>query len=193
MSDVIKLRTPLDDSAVLKLKSGDRVMFSGILYTARDTAHKRIIQLLDQGESLPFEMKGAVIFYVGPTPAGPGKPIGSAGPTTSTRMDAFAPRLLEHGLKGMIGKGPRTQPVKDAMVKYKGVYFAATGGAGALLSGCIKQAKVIAFEDLGPEAVRELQVQDFPAVVINDAHGNDLYLESRKQFAKPSEYYEELL
>lgn len=191
MSEVIKITTPLDEEVVTRLKAGDRVMIDGILYTARDTAHKRLIELIEKGEELPIELKGAIIYYVGPTPAPPGRPIGSAGPTTSVRMDAYAPKLIEQGLKGMIGKGPRTQPVKDAIVKYKAIYFAATGGAGALLSKRIKSARVIAFEDLGPEAIRELVVENFPVVVINDIYGNDLYLQNRKQYAIPSPYYAE--
>ncbi|MCD6385889.1 Fe-S-containing hydro-lyase [Candidatus Sumerlaeota bacterium] len=192
MSNVIKITTPMDEEVVSRLKAGDRVVIDGILYTARDTAHKRLIELIEKGEPLPIELKGAVIYYVGPTPAPPGRPIGSAGPTTSVRMDAYAPKLIEHGVKGMIGKGPRTQPVKDAIVKYKAVYFAATGGAGALLSKRIKSARVIAFEDLGPEAIRELVVEEFPVVVINDSDGNDLYLQNRKQYAMPSPYYSEM-
>lgn len=191
MSEAIRIETPLNDEVVKKLKAGDRVLLQGVIYTARDTAHKRLIELIEKGEELPFELKGAVIYYVGPTPAPPGQPIGSAGPTTSIRMDAYAPLLIEHGLKGMIGKGARTQPVKDALKKYKGIYFAATGGAGALLSKSIKSARIIAFEDLGTEAIRELIVEDFPVVVINDCHGNDLYLENRKQYAVKSEYYSE--
>jgi fumarate hydratase subunit beta len=189
MSEIKTIHPPLDEGTVMDLKSGDRLLIEGTIYTARDTAHKRLIKLIEEGKELPFDVKGAVIFYVGPTPAAPGHPIGSAGPTTSIRMDAYAPKLIQYGLKGMIGKGPRTQAVKDALIQYKGIYCAATGGAGALLSQCVTSAKVIAFEDLGPEAVRELEVKNFPIVVINDAHGNDLYLENRKQYAEPSTYY----
>ncbi|SDN31876.1 fumarate hydratase subunit beta [Desulfonauticus submarinus] len=170
-----KLQTPLTEEDILKLRSGDKVLLSGLVYTARDAAHKRLFQALEKGEKLPFPIEGAVIYYVGPSPAPPGRPIGSAGPTTSYRMDTYAPKLYELGLKATIGKGKRNEAVKDALKTYKGVYFGATGGAGALLSQCIKQAKVIAYEDLGPEAIRVLQVQDFPLLVINDAFGGELY------------------
>ncbi|WP_456324528.1 Fe-S-containing hydro-lyase [Desulfonauticus submarinus] len=172
-----KLQTPLTEEDILKLRSGDKVLLSGLVYTARDAAHKRLFQALEKGEKLPFPIEGAVIYYVGPSPAPPGRPIGSAGPTTSYRMDTYAPKLYELGLKATIGKGKRNEAVKDALKAYKGVYFGATGGAGALLSQCIKQAKVIAYEDLGPEAIRVLQVQDFPLLVINDAFGGELYVE----------------
>lgn len=170
-----KLTTPLTDEDILKLKAGDVVYISGTIYTARDAAHKRLIEALSRGESLPFPIKGSVIYYVGPTPPPPGRPIGSAGPTTSYRMDPYAPTLYELGLKATIGKGKRSDEVKKALEEYRGVYLGATGGAGALLSQRIKAAKVIAYEDLGPEAIRELIVEDFPTVVINDAYGNELY------------------
>ncbi len=169
------LTTPLRDEDVLQLKAGDVVKLSGTIYTARDAAHKRLCDRLDNNEALPFDLKGAVIYYVGPTPPPPGRPIGSAGPTTSYRMDSFAPRLYSLGLKGSIGKGKRSAEVCDALQKHVGVYFGATGGAGALLSQCITEAEVIAFEELGPEAVRKLTVKDFPLLVVNDAHGNELY------------------
>lgn len=179
-----KLQTPLSDEDVSKLKAGDIVYLSGTLYTARDAAHKRLVDLILSGEPLPFDLKGAVIYYVGPTPPKPGEVIGSAGPTTSYRMDSYAPILIEHGLKGMIGKGKRNQDVKEACKKHKAVYFGAVGGAGALLAKRIKDAKVIAYPELGPEAVREIVVEDFPVVVVNDIYGNDLYEEGRKLWAK---------
>ncbi len=179
-----KLQTPLSDEDVSKLKAGDIVYLSGTLYTARDAAHKRLVDLILNGEPLPFDPQGAVIYYVGPTPPKPGEVIGSAGPTTSYRMDSYAPILIEHGLKGMIGKGKRNQDVKEACKKHKAVYFGAVGGAGALLAKRIKDAKVIAYPELGPEAVREIVVEDFPVVVVNDIYGNDLYEEGRKLWAK---------
>ncbi|WP_243438718.1 Fe-S-containing hydro-lyase [Fundidesulfovibrio soli] len=169
------LTTPLTDADIEQLKSGDVVFITGTIYTGRDAAHKRLVDSLDKGEALPFDLKGALIYYVGPSPAPPGRPIGSAGPTTSYRMDTYAPRLHALGLKGTIGKGKRSQEVKDAMIANKAAYFGATGGAGALLSLAIKGAKVIAYDDLGPEAIRELTVEKFPLLVINDCHGGELY------------------
>ncbi len=177
-----KITTPLTEESISKLKTGDSVLISGVIFTARDSAHARLVALLDEGKSLPFDISGAVIYYVGPTPAPPGKPIGSAGPTTSYRMDPFAPRLLKEGMRGMIGKGPRSIDVKDAILKYKGIYFAAVGGAAALISKSIKKAEIIAYEDLGPEAVRRLEVENFPAIVINDIYGGDLYKEGMEKF-----------
>lgn len=176
----IKISTPLDTEQVLKLRTGDKVLISGTIYTARDAAHKRLIDMIEKGEKLPFDIYGQIVYYVGPTPPKPGKVIGSAGPTTSVRMDAYTPTLLEIGLKGMIGKGLRSQKVKDAIIKHKGVYFAGVGGAAAVISKSIISAKLIAFDELGPEAIRELVVKDFPAVVVNDCHGGDLYIEGRK-------------
>ena len=176
------ITTPLDEKTVEKLKSGDQVSITGVIYTARDAAHKRLVESLDKKEKLPLDLKGQVIYYMGPSPAKPGQPIGSAGPTTSGRMDAYAPRLMAEGIKGMIGKGDRAQPVKDAMQKYKAVYFAAIGGAGALISKSIKKAEVIAYDDLGAEAIRRLEVVDFPATVINDVHGGDLYREGKAKY-----------
>ncbi|MEJ2366916.1 MAG: Fe-S-containing hydro-lyase [Acidobacteriota bacterium] len=178
-----RLNTPLTSGQVENLKIGDRVLLSGVIYTGRDAAHKRMVDGLKNGDPLPFDAEGTVIYYVGPTPAKPGRPIGSAGPTTSYRMDAYAPRLIELGLKGMIGKGKRTGPVKDAMKAHKAVYLGATGGAAALIARCIKKAEVIAYEDLGPEAVRRLEVEDMPLIVVTDCHGGDLYEEGRKQYA----------
>ncbi len=172
---MIRLATPLTDSDVEKLKVGDKVSISGVIYTARDAAHKRLVELLDRGEELPFDLRGQIIYYVGPTPAKPGMPIGSAGPTTSYRMDAYAPRLIEAGLKGMIGKGSRSKEVVDAMMKYKAVYFAAVGGAAALIAKRIKSKELVAYGDLGPEAIFRLEVEDFPVIVANDVEGNDLY------------------
>jgi len=180
----IRLKTPLSDKDVEKLKSGDRVLINGVIYTGRDAAHKRLIDLLKSGKALPFDINGQVIYYVGPTPAKPGQVFGSAGPTTSYRMDAYAPTLIEKGLKGMIGKGMRTEAVKEAMKKYKAVYFAATGGAGALLAKRVKKAEIIAYEDLGPEAIRRLEVEDLPVIVVNDVNGNDLYIEGEKKFKR---------
>ena len=169
------LKTPLTDADIEKLKKGDVVFVTGTIYTGRDAAHKRLTDSLDKGEPLPFDLKGALIYYVGPSPAPPGRPIGSAGPTTSYRMDTYAPRLIALGLKGTIGKGKRGKEVREAMDAHKAAYFGATGGAGALLSQAITAARVIAYEDLGPEAIRELTVENFPLLVINDCHGGELY------------------
>lgn len=177
-----KIITPLTDEIITDLRCGDIVEITGVIYTARDAAHKRLVELIKEGKELPFDIKGAVIYYVGPTPAKPGEVIGSAGPTTSYRMDPYAPFLLERGLKGMIGKGKRSKEVRDAIVKYKGIYFASTGGAAALLAKHIKSAEIIAYEDLGPEAIRKLYVENFPAIVVNDIYGNDLYEEGVKKY-----------
>ena len=177
-----KLTTPLSDDVAEKLRIGDKVLLSGIIYSARDAAHKRMVEGLNKGEPLPLEMKGAVIYYVGPSPARPGNVIGAAGPTTAIRMDAYAPRLMEAGMKGMIAKGKRQEAVKEGMKKHRVVYFGATGGAGALIAKCIKRAEIIAYEDLGPEAVRLLEVKEMPLVVVGDAHGGDLYIEGRKLY-----------
>ncbi len=182
MSQVHYLETPLTDEDVMNLKAGDIVYLSGTIFTARDAAHKRLVDLIENKEELPFPLQGAVIYFVGPTPPKPGEPIGSAGPTTSYRMDSYSPTLIKYGLKGMIGKGKRNQEVRDACKEYKAVYFGATGGAGALLGKLIKDAKVIAYEELGPEAIRMLKVENFPVTVINDAYGNDLYEIGRKQY-----------
>lgn len=169
------IETPLNEGIIAELRAGDKVFLSGYIYTARDAAHKRFIEALNKGEILPLEIKNQVIYYCGPSPAPPGKVIGACGPTTSSRMDAYAPILISLGLKGMIGKGKRSPALKDAIKQYKGVYFGATGGAGALLSKSVVSCEVIAFEDLGPEAVRRLEVKDMPLFVINDIFGNDLY------------------
>ena len=184
MSQPIRLKTPLSDADVEKLKAGDKVFLNGVIYTGRDAAHKRLFDLLKEGKPLPVDLKGQVIYYVGPAPAKPGQAIGSAGPTTSGRMDAYSPKLMEIGLKGMIGKGMRKKEVVEAMKKYKAVYFAATGGAGALLAKAIKKAQVVAYEDLGPEAITRLEVEDFPVIVVNDTKGNDLYQQGMAQYAR---------
>ncbi|WP_312699966.1 Fe-S-containing hydro-lyase [Sedimentibacter sp.] len=177
-----KVNTPLTDEVINNLKSGDRVLLSGIIYTGRDAAHKRLAELIDKGEELPMDIRNQTIYYVGPCPAKPGQPIGSAGPTTSTRMDAYAPLLMDKGLKGMIGKGFRSQQVVDSIIKNNAVYFAAVGGAGALLAEAIKEAEVIAFPDLGAEAIYKLRIEDFPVTVIIDNQGNDLYKIGKKKY-----------
>jgi fumarate hydratase subunit beta len=184
MSKEIRLTTPLSTQDVEKLSIGDKVLLSGVLYTGRDAAHKRLFDLIADEKELPIDIQGQVIYYVGPTPAKPGKPIGSAGPTTSYRMDSFSPKLIELGLKGMIGKGNRSQAVIAAMKQYKAVYFGATGGAGALIAKRIKKAEIVAYPDLGPEAIRRLEVEDFPVTVVNDTKGNDLYVEGIKRYAQ---------
>ena len=171
----VKITTPLTREAVRNLKAGDSVLISGVIYTARDAAHKRLCELVAQGKELPMDVKDSIIYFVGPTPAKPGQAIGSAGPTTSYRMDAYSPILIEQGLTGMIGKGKRGPEVIDAMKQYGAVYFGAIGGCGALLSQCIKKAEIVAYEDLGAEAIRRLEVEDFPVVVIIDSEGNNLY------------------
>lgn len=177
-----RIREPFTREKFSQLKTGDTVLLSGTIYTARDAAHKRMTDMLENNQQLPFNIKNSVIYYVGPTPEKPGLPIGSAGPTTSYRMDAYAPRLLDLGETGMIGKGQRSQAVKDAVIRNGAVYFAAIGGAGALMAQCVKKAEIIAFEDLGAEAVRRLEVEDFPVTVILDSYGGDLYEEGRKNY-----------
>ncbi len=177
-----KITLPLTDEVLQDLKAGDNVLLSGVIYVARDAAHKRLVETLEKGEDLPFDIKGQTVYFMGPSPAKPGQAIGSAGPTTSGRMDTYSPRLMAAGLKGMIGKGNRSQAVKDAMKKYKAVYFAAIGGAGALISKSIKKAEVIAYDELGAEAVRRLEVEDFPVTVINDIYGGDLYQEGKAKY-----------
>jgi fumarate hydratase subunit beta len=177
-----KIKLPLTDNIIAELKSGDNVLLSGVIYVARDAAHKRIVEALDKGHLPPFEIKGQTIYYMGPAPARPGQAIGSAGPTTSYRMDSFSPRLMAAGLKGMIGKGQRTQEVLNAIKKYKAIYFAAIGGAGALISKSVKKADIVAYEELGAEAVRKLEVEDFPVTVINDIYGGDLYQQGKAKY-----------
>jgi fumarate hydratase subunit beta len=182
MNQVFDLKTPLTAEDIEPLRAGDRVTISGTVYTARDAAHKRLIELLEAGKDLPLPIEGQVIYYVGPSPASPGRVIGAAGPTTSYRMDAYAPTLIGLGLKAMIGKGKRSDEVKEAMVQHKAVYMAAIGGAGALMARAIKSVRIVAYEDLGPEALRELEVEKLPAIVVNDTAGNDLYMEGRKEY-----------
>ena len=177
-----RIKLPLTDEIVKDLRAGDNLLLTGVIYVARDTAHKRMIEALDQGKPLPFDIKGATVYYMGPSPARPGRVIGSAGPTTSGRMDAYAPRLMAEGIKGMIGKGLRSRAVKDAMVKYKAVYLGAIGGAGAIISRSIKKSEVVAYEELGAEAIRRLEVEDFPVTVINDIYGGDLYAEGKAKY-----------
>ncbi|MFW5992408.1 MAG: Fe-S-containing hydro-lyase [Halanaerobiaceae bacterium] len=179
----MELKTPLNESDIEKLKTGDKIYLNGTIYTARDAAHARLIELLEKDEELPIPLKGQVIYYVGPAPAKPGQVIGSAGPTTSYRMDPYTPELLQKGLKGMIGKGPRSPEVKKAVVENKAVYFAAVGGAAALISRSIKKTEVVAYPDLGPEAIRRLRIESFPVIVINDIYGNDLYQSGIEKFA----------
>jgi fumarate hydratase subunit beta len=184
MAEVIKLHTPLTDEDVLKLKAGDVVSISGIIYTGRDAAHKRMVECLDRNEPMPIDVKGQVMYYVGPAPAKPGKPIGSCGPTSSYRMDPYTPTMLEQGMKAMIGKGPRDKATVDAIQKYKGVYLAAIGGAAAVIAKAVKSCEIITYEDLGAEAVRKLEVEDFICFVAIDAHGGNLYETGRLPYAK---------
>ena len=178
------ISTPVSDDVIETLKAGDSVTITGYLYTGRDSAHKKLIDLINAGKELPIDVKGQLIYYVGPTPARPGKVIGSAGPTTSYRMDSFAPTLHKLGLKGTIGKGSRSEEVRESLKTYKGVYLAAVGGAGALISQSIAEAEVIAYPELGPEAIRRIKVKDFPCIVINDMYGGDLYQDGKKEYQK---------
>lgn len=182
-----RIQTPFTAEQAKKLRIGDTVLISGTIYTARDAAHKRMVEALAAGKPLPFDPTDAIIYYVGPTPPKPGQPIGSAGPTTSYRMDAYAPRMMEAGLRGMIGKGKRDNAVKKSIVDHTCVYFAAIGGAGALLASHIAQAELIAYEDLQSEAVRKLTVRDFPVVVVVDSTGADLYQEGRRQYLESAQ------
>ena len=179
---VKKIALPLSDETLKELKAGDEVLLTGVIYAARDAAHKRMDAALNQGKTRPFDIKGQTIYFTGPSPARPGQPVGSAGPTTSGRMDSYSPRLIAEGLKGMIGKGMRSQAVREAMKQHKAVYFGAIGGAGALISKRIKKADVIAYEDLGAEALRRLEVEDFPATVVNDIYGGDFYQEGKARY-----------
>lgn len=175
MSTIKKLTTPLTDEQVKDLKAGDQVSISGVIYTARDAAHKLLTESIKKGEELPVDFKNQIIYYAGPTPAKPGKVIGSCGPTTSGRMDAYSPTMMEQGLKGMIGKGPRSKEVVESMIANNVVYFAAIGGAAALIADSVKEAEVVAFDELGPEAIRRLVVEDYPCIVAIDSEGNNLY------------------
>lgn len=179
-----KVTLPLNDEKLKDIKAGDELLLTGVIYVGRDAAHKRMTETLDRGEALPFDITGQTIYFMGPTPPRPGNPIGSAGPTTSGRMDSYSPRLIAGGLKGMIGKGMRSQAVKDAMTKYKAVYLGAIGGAGALISKSIKSSEVVAYPELGAEAIRKLEVEDFPATVVNDIYGGDLYEEGKAKYRK---------
>ncbi|KPK22320.1 MAG: fumarate hydratase [Dehalococcoidia bacterium SG8_51_3] len=182
--EAVHITTPLDRKTIKELTAGTPVLISGTIYTARDAAHKRLIEALKMKEELPFVLKGQTIYYAGPSPARPGRVIGSAGPTTSGRMDVYTPRMLAAGVKAMIGKGSRSMESREATQKYKAVYFIATGGAGALLAQSIKKATVVAYDDLGPEAIRMLTVDNFPAIVANDIYGNDLFEQGRAQYRK---------
>ena len=179
-----KVTLPLTDEAIRDLKAGDNVLFTGVMYVGRDSAHKRMVEALDKGQDLPFDVRGQTIYFMGPSPAKPGQVIGAAGPTTSGRMDAYSPRLMAEGLKGMIGKGLRSQEVKETIKKHKAVYFAAIGGAGALISKAIRKSDTVAYEELGAEALLRLEVENFPAIVVNDAHGGDLYEEGKAKYRK---------
>ena len=184
MSDAIGLRPPLEDADVASLSIGDRVVLNGPLFGARDAAHKKMVELLDQGKSLPVDLRGHILYYVGPTPAPPGRAIGSAGPTTSLRMDAYAPRMYEYGVKATVGKGNRNAAVIESLVKYKAVYLIAVGGLGATLSQRIKSAKVIAYPELGTEALWEFRVDEFPAIVANDTKGRDVFKDGQETWAR---------
>lgn len=179
-----KISLPLTDETVAGLRAGDDVLLTGTLYTGRDSAHKRMVEALDEGRPLPFHLAGQTIYYMGPSPAKPGQVIGSAGPTTSGRMDSYSPRLMAEGLKGMIGKGMRSPAVREAIRQHRAVYFAAIGGAGALISKTIRKSEVIAYQDLGAEAVLRLEVEDFPAIVVNDMYGGDLYEEGKAAYRR---------
>ncbi len=176
------INTPFSEKDIEKLRSGDKALITGVIYGARDLVHKKFMESIDKGENFPIHLRGQVIYYTGMSPAPPGKVVGAVGPTSSYRMDKYAPKLMELGLKGMIGKGPRSDTVKDAIIKYKAVYMAAIGGAGALLSTTIKKARVVAYEEFGPEALMEFYVEGFPVVVVNDIYGNDLYIEGQRRY-----------
>ncbi len=183
-NDIIKIKPPLDEATVLSLRAGQRVLITGTLYTARDAAHKRIMELIEKNEPLPFDLKGQIIYYVGPSPAKPGQVVGSAGPTTSSRMDPYMETLYKLGLKGTIGKGNRSHEVIDLIKRYKAVHFSNIGGAGALIAKTIKGCETIAFEDLGTEAIHRMDVEDFSCIVAYDPEGNDLYKEAVKQYGR---------
>ncbi|RJQ80211.1 MAG: Fe-S-containing hydro-lyase [Desulfobacteraceae bacterium] len=185
MDSTVHLQTPLDSAGVESLRSGDRVLLSGVIYTARDAAHKRLVAIIAENGALPLDLEGQIIYYVGPTPARPGAPIGAAGPTTSYRMDPYAPALIARGLKGMIGKGVRGPSVKEAMRRFKAVYMAAIGGAGALMAQSVRSAEMVAYPELGAEAIRRLVIENMPLIVVNDTCGGDLYEEGMKAYRRP--------
>jgi len=182
--DNLHIQSPIDADVAAKLTAGTRVLITGTIYTARDAAHRRLVDALDCGEEPPFDVRGQTLYYAGPSPARPGQVIGSVGPTTSSRMDVFSPRLLEVGLRAMIGKGDRSRAVREALVKHRALYFVAVGGAGALIARSVKQADVVAYEDLGTEAIRRLVVEDFPAIVANDMHGGDLFEQGKARYRR---------
>ena len=182
--DIIHVTSPINDETIEKLRVGDSVLISGVIYTARDAAHQRLIQALDKGDELPFDLKGQTLYYMGPAPAKPGQVIGSAGPTTSGRMDIYTPRLIAAGIKATMGKGNRSPAVKEAFQQYKAVYLVTIGGAGALLAKSIKRAEVIAYEDLGAEAIRQLTVDNFPAIVANDIYGGDVFEQGKARYQR---------
>ncbi len=181
---IMHITSPIDAEIIEKLTVGTQVLISGVIYTARDAAHKRLVHALDKGAELPFDLNGQTLYYMGPSPARPGQVIGSAGPTTSGRMDMYTPRLIAAGIRAMIGKGSRSPAVREAMKKHRSVYFVTTGGAGALLARSIKEAEVIAYEDLGAEAIRRLNVKDFPAIVGNDIYGEDLFEQGKSRYRR---------
>jgi fumarate hydratase subunit beta len=187
MAESIKIEVPLKKEDIERLRAGDHVLMTGAFYSARDAAHRRMTAALDKGEELPVDLRGQLLYYVGPTPARPGRVIGAAGPTTSMRLDPFTPRLLEYGVQGIIGKGGRGPAVREALKKHQGIYFIAVGGTGALLSRTIKKVEVVAYEDLGTEAMRRIEVEDFPAIVVNDIDGNDLLEDGKAQYQRREE------
>ena len=180
----MNIKSPIDAETIEKLTTGTQVLISGVIYGARDAAHRRLIQVLDKGEKPPFDLNGQTIYYAGPSPARPGRIIGSAGPTTSGRMDIHTPRLIAAGIRAMIGKGTRSREVKEAIKKHKAVYFATVGGAGALLAKSVKKAEVVAYQDMGPEAIWRLEVENFPAIVVNDIYGGDLYEQGKLKYSR---------
>jgi fumarate hydratase subunit beta len=180
----MNIKSPIDADTIKKLTVGTQVLISGVIYCARDTAHRRLIQALDKGENLPFELNGQTIYYAGPSPARPGRVIGAAGPTTSGRMDMYTPQLIAAGLRAMIGKGSRSREVREAIKKHRAVYFATIGGAGALLARSVKKAEIIGYEDLGAEAIWKLEVESFPAIVVNDIYGQDLYEQGKLKYRR---------
>jgi len=184
MDEPKRITLPFTEDVVRGLRAGDRLLLTGTMYVARDAAHKRMVEALDRGEQLPFDIRGATIYFMGPTPPRPGRPIGAAGPTTASRMDSYSPRLIQLGLKAMIGKGMRSQTVRDAMCESGAVYLGGIGGAGALLAMSIKSAQVVAYDDLGPEALRRLEVEDMPVTVVDDTTGRDLYEEGRVRYRR---------